>query len=276
MKVSVNTNQAAMVALQNMNTTSDDLRVVQDRISTGRRIADAKDNASIWNIAQAQRGDFSSLSAVRMGLDRAASIADIALTAGTNISDLFIQIREKVVAANDTTIDTNSRALINQDYRNLITQIGRATINASFDGANLFNNSITGSLSFLANAKTTSNITLTAQNLTFGGPIITLATTDSITTAALAATVLTKVTASMVNLNRALGMLGSQLKQIDDHNMFLGKMSDAIDAGIGNLVDADLAKESARLQALNVKQELGTQSLAIANRQPQQILNLFK
>jgi flagellin len=211
-----------------------------------------------------------------MGLDRAASIADIALTAGTNISDLFIQIREKVVAANDTTIDTNSRALINQDYRNLITQIGRATINASFDGANLFNNSITGSLSFLANAKTTSNITLTAQNLTFGGPIITLATTDSITTAALAATVLTKVTASMVNLNRALGMLGSQLKQIDDHNMFLGKMSDAIDAGIGNLVDADLAKESARLQALNVKQELGTQSLAIANRQPQQILNLFK
>lgn len=276
MKVSVNTNQAAMVALQNMNTTSDDLRVVQDRISTGRRISDAKDNASIWNIAQAQRGDFSSLSAVRMGLDRAASIADIALTAGTNISDLFIQIREKVVAANDTTIDTNSRALINQDYRNLITQIGRATINATFDGANLFNNSITGSLSFLANAKTTSNITLTAQNLTFGGPIITLATTDSITTAALAATVLTKVTASMVNLNKALGMLGSQLKQIDDHNMFLGKMSDAIDAGIGNLVDADLAKESARLQALNVKQELGTQSLAIANRQPQQILNLFK
>ena len=276
MKVSVNTNQAAMVALQNMNTTSDDLRVVQDRISTGRRISDAKDNSSIWNIAQAQRGDFSSLSAVRMGLDRAASIADIALTAGTNISDLFIQIREKVVAANDTTIDTNSRALINQDYRNLITQIGRATINASFDGANLFNNSITGSLSFLANAKTTSNITLTAQNLTFGGPIITLATTDSITTAALAATVLTKVTASMVNLNKALGMLGSQLKQIDDHNMFLGKMSDAIDAGIGNLVDADLAKESARLQALNVKQELGTQSLAIANRQPQQILNLFK
>lgn len=276
MKVSVNTNQAAMVALQNMNTTSDDLRVVQDRISTGRRISDAKDNSSIWNIAQAQRGDFSSLSAVRMGLDRAASIADIALTAGTNISDLFIQIREKVVAANDTTIDTNSRALINQDYRNLITQIGRATINASFDGANLFNNSITGSLSFLANAKTTSNITLTAQNLTFGGPIITLADTDSITTAALAATVLTKVTASMVNLNKALGMLGSQLKQIDDHNMFLGKMSDAIDAGIGNLVDADLAKESARLQALNVKQELGTQSLAIANRQPQQILNLFK
>ena len=276
MKVSVNTNQAAMVALQNMNATSDDLRVVQDRISTGRRIQDAKDNASIWNIAQAQRGDFSSLSAVRMGLDRAASIADIALTAGTNISDLFIQIKEKVVAANDTTIDTNSRALINQDYRSLITQIGRATINASFDGANLFNNSITGSLSFLANAKTTSNITLTAQNLTFGGPIITLANTDSITTAALAATVLTKVSTSMVNLNKALGMLGSQLRQINDHNAFLGKMADAIDAGIGNLVDADLAKESARLQALNVKQELGTQSLSIANRQPQQILNLFK
>ena len=143
MKVSVNTNQSAMIALQNLNATSEDLTRTQDRISTGRRISDAKDNVSVWNIAQIQRADFSSLSAVRMGLNRAASIGDVALTAGTNISDLFIQLKEKVVAANDTTIDTNSRNLINQDYRTLITQINRAAINASFDGANLFNNSIT-------------------------------------------------------------------------------------------------------------------------------------
>jgi flagellin len=103
-----------------------------------------------------------------------------------------------------------------------------------------------------------------------------LATTDSITTASLAAVALGKVQASISNINSALGALGSQLRQIEAHNVFLSKLSDAVETGVSNLVDANLAKESARLQALNVKQELGTQALSIANRQPQQILNLFK
>ncbi len=216
------------------------------------------------------------LSAVRSGLDRATSIAQVALTAGTNISDLFIQLKEKVVAAKDSTIDTTSRNLLNQDYRTLIQQIDRATKTAEFDGANLFNGSLTGPLNFLADAKASFTITLSTQNLSFGGSIITLASTDSITTATLAGVALTKVQASITNVNKALGALGAQLRQIESHNIFLSKLSDAVETGIGNLVDADMAKESARLQALNVKQELGTQALSIASRQPQQILNLFK
>ena len=276
MTVSINTNKAALVSLQNLNATNDDLVTVQNRISTGRRVENAKDNASVWTIAQSQRGDLGSLNAVRMGLDRAPSIAEVALTVGTNISDLFILLKEKVVAASDTTIDTTSRTLLDQDYRSLVNQIGRATQNAVFDGTNLFDGSVTGSLNFLADAKTSLNITLTAQNLSFGGSIITLASTSSITSASLASVALTNVQASIVNLNKALGALGAQLRQIEAHNIFLTKLSDAVEAGIGNLVDANVAKESARLQALNVKQELGTQALSIANRQPQQILNLFK
>ena len=276
MTVSINTNKAALVSLQNLNATNDDLVTVQNRISTGRRVENAKDNASVWTIAQSQRGDLGSLNAVRMGLDRATSIAEVALTVGTNISDLFILLKEKVVAARDTTIDTTSRTLLDQDYRSLVNQIGRATQNAVFDGTNLFDGSVTGSLNFLADAKTSLNITLTAQNLSFGGSIITLASSSSITSASLASVALTNVQASIVNLNKALGALGAQLRQIEAHNIFLTKLSDAVEAGIGNLVDANVAKESARLQALNVKQELGTQALSIANRQPQQILNLFK
>ena len=275
MKVSVNTNQSALISLQNLNATGNELVTVQNRISTGRRVETAKDNASVWTIAQSQRGDLGSLNAVRMGLDRATSIAEVALAAGTNISDLFILLKEKVVAARDTTIDTTSRALLDQDYRSLVNQINRATRNAEFDGTNLFDGSTTDSLSFLADAKTSLTITLAAQNLSFGGAIITLSATDSITTASLATVALSKVQASIININKALGALGSQLRQIEAHNIFLTKLSDAVETGIGNLVDADIAKESARLQALNVKQELGTQALSIANRQPQQILNLF-
>lgn len=276
MTVSINTNKSALVSLQNLNATNEDLVSVQNRISTGRRVENAKDNASIWTIAQSQRADLGALSSVRMGLDRATSIAEVALTAGTNISDLFIQLKEKVVAARDTTIDTTSRILLNQDYRSLINQINRATQSAEFDGTNLFDGSTTGSLNFLADANSILTITLSAQNLSFGGSIITVTTTDSITTASLAATVLSKVQASIINVNKALGALGAQLRQIEAHNLFLGKLFDAVDVGVSNLVDANMAKESARLQALNVKQELGTQALSIANRQPQQILNLFK
>jgi flagellin len=276
MKVSVNTNQSALVALQNLNATGDELSTTQSRISTGRNVSNAKDNGSVWTIAQKQRTDMGALSAVRSGLDRATSIAQVALTAGTNISDLFIQLKEKVVAAKDSTIDTTSRNLLNQDYRTLIQQIDRATKTAEFDGANLFNGSLTGPLNFLADAKASFTITLSTQNLSFGGSIITLASTDSITTATLAGVALTKVQASITNVNKALGALGAQLRQIESHNIFLSKLSDAVETGIGNLVDADMAKESARLQALNVKQELGTQALSIASRQPQQILNLFK
>jgi len=276
MTVSINTNKSALISLQNLNATNEDIVSVQNKISTGRRIENARDNASIWTIAQNQRADLGSLNAVRMGLDRATSIAEVALTAGTNISDLFNLLKEKVVAARDTTIDTTSRNLLNQDYRSLINQINRATQSAQFDGTNIFDGSLTGSLNFIADANSSLNITLTAQNLSFGGSIVTLATTDSITTASLAAVALGKVQASISNINSALGALGSQLRQIEAHNVFLSKLSDAVETGVSNLVDANLAKESARLQALNVKQELGTQALSIANRQPQQILNLFK
>jgi flagellin len=276
MTVSINTNKSALISLQNLNATNEDIVSVQNKISTGRRIENARDNASIWTIAQNQRADLGSLNAVRMGLDRATSIAEVALTAGTNISDLFNLLKEKVVAARDTTIDTTSRNLLNQDYRSLINQINRATQSAQFDGTNIFDGSLTGSLNFIADANSSLNITLTAQNLSFGGSIVTLAATDSITSASLAAVALGKVQASISNINSALGALGSQLRQIEAHNVFLSKLSDAVETGVSNLVDANLAKESARLQALNVKQELGTQALSIANRQPQQILNLFK
>ena len=91
-----------------------------------------------------------------------------------------------------------------------------------------------------------------------------------------AASVLSDLTASLANVNSALGDLGAQAKQIEAHNLFVSKLTDVLETGVGNLVDADLAKESARLQALQVQQQLGAQALSIANQSPQVILSLFK
>src|SRR5437868_2059086 len=109
MTISVHTNQSALNALQNLNKTNDELSDVQSRINTGLKIASAKDNAAVWSIAQGQRADIGALGAVKMSLDRASSIADVSQTAGASVSDLLVQIKEKVVAAEDTSLDPSSR-----------------------------------------------------------------------------------------------------------------------------------------------------------------------
>jgi flagellin len=273
---SVHTNAAAAIALQNLSRTNDNLTGVQNRVSTGLKIQGAKDNAAIWAIAQGQRADLGALSAVKQSLDRATSIVDVALSAGESISDLLNQLKEKVVAAKDTSLKTQSRQLLNADFQALMRAIGSAVENASFDGANILNGSLTNGLKFLANADASSFVTLSGKNLSLSGTILSLGLSDSLLNATAAGTALTKLDNSINALNKALGDLGAEAKQISAHNGFVSKLSDTITSGIGNLVDADLAKESARLQALQVQQQLGAQALSIANQAPQIILSLFQ
>ena len=276
MSNSVLTNSSAAVALQNLTATNNRLGDVQSRISTGLKVQGAKDNAAVWAIAQSQRADVGALSAVRSSLDRATSIADVALSAGESISDLLNQLKEKVVAAKDTSLGTQSRSLLNDDFKALLRSIKSAVENAAFDGGNILNGSITNGIRFLANADATSFVTLGSKNLSLSGAVISLGLADSLLTLTGATTALIKLDASITRVNAALGSIGAQAKQIEAHNIFVSKLSDTLESGIGNLVDADLAKESARLQALQVQQQLGAQSLSIANQSPQMILSLFQ
>jgi flagellin len=275
MTISVHTNKSALTALQNLNNTNDQLSDVQNRVNTGLKIANAKDNAAVWAIAQGQRADIGALGAVRMSLERAQSIAEVSMTAGESVSDLLVELKQKVVAAMDTSLDVNSRTALDADFKSILRQIGQVITNAEFDGANLLNGSITD-IQFLANADATSKITLSGQNMSFGGGIISLAATASIQTVTNATAILGQLNTSISQVNQSLGNLGSQGKQIEAHLNFVGKLTDVLETGVGNLVDADLAKESARLQALQVQQQLGAQALSIANSAPQVILQLFR
>ncbi|CAN5464568.1 flagellin [soil metagenome] len=275
MTLSVNTNQPALIALQNLNKTNDEMSGVQSRINTGLSISSAKDNAAVWSIAQDQRADRSALSAVKMSLDRATSITDVALAAGESVSDLLTQMREKVVAAKDTSLSTSSRKALNADFQGLLKNLTQVINSATFDGANILNGSAPTNIHFLADADAATSITLNLQNLSLSSSINTLSASDAITTMTLAGGVLSRLDATLSAVNQAVGSIGSQAKQIDAHNTFISKLNDVLETGVGNLVDADMAKESARLQALQVKQQLGAQALSIANQAPQIILSLF-
>lgn len=276
MAISVHTNRSALTALQQLNGTNMRMDDVQTRINTGLKVNGAKDNASTWAVAQGQRSDMGALESVKTSLDRATSIADVAMAAGESISDLITEIKAKVTAAMDPSISTTSRTAIDNDFKALLRQIGQVIENAEFDGANILNNSITASIRFLANADADSYVTLSPKNLSLGGAIITVSAAATINTMTNATAALARVEASLTNVNAAMAALGSQAKQIEAHNVFIGKLSDALEVGVGNLVDADLARESARLQALQVQQQLGAQALSIANQSPQIILSLFR
>jgi flagellin len=276
MSLTIQTNKAAMIALQNLNATTDSLQTTQNKIGTGFRISSAKDNSAIWAIAQNQRADVGGLAAVKMGLDRAQSIGDTALTAGQSISELLVQMKEKVVAAQDSSLTTTSRTALDEDFRSLLRQITQVIRDAAFDGAKLLDNSLPGGIRFLADADGTAVITLSNQDLRLGQTVITLSAGNTIATLTQARVSLSRLNASIDNVSLALAEMGAQVKQLQNHNIFVGKLSDSVEAGVGNLVDADLAKESARLQALNVQQQLGAQALSIANQAPQIILSLFR
>ncbi len=276
MAMSVNTNKSALIALQNLNATNAKLADVQSKINTGLRVANAKDSASIYAIAQKQRADFSSLGAVKMSLDRATSITDVALTAGQQISDILVQMREKVVGAAEGSASDQTRKAFDDEYQTLLSAVAQFADSAEFDGVAVLNGSITTNLNFLANADGDSYIRLTPQDFSPAGPIVALAGTTLTGDVASTQSVLASLDVAISNVTSALAEMGAQSKQIDNHVTFVSKLQDVLETGIGNLVDADIAKESARLQALQVQQQLGATALSIANSQPQVILKLFQ
>ena len=272
--LSVNTNYGAMVALQNLNKTNNELATTQNNINTGLRIGGPKDNGAVWAMAQTMRMDVMAFNSVTQSLDRTISVTDTAIAAGTSVSDLLKEMKEKALAARDTTIDANARAAYNADFVALRDMITKTLSNATFDGSNLINSST--NLAALANADGTSFITVQARNMSLGGSIVTLAATATISTATLAASAISTIETSLNNLNLALSQMGTDAKKVGMQKAFVAKLVDELNKGVGNLVDADLAKESARLQALQTKQQLGIQTLTIANQAPQTILSLFR
>ena len=272
---SVNTNVGAMIALQNLNATNMELSQTQNRINTGKRVGSAKDNGAIWAIAQAQRAEIGALSAVKTSIDRGISVVDVAMSAGESVSDLLLQMKEKAIAAADSSLSTTSRTALNEDFKSLRDQISKIVSNATFNGTNLLNTGATA-IAPLANADGTSKLTVAAEIMALGGSIVTLAATASFSTATTALTLAGTTDTSIANVSAALARLGTKSKALSLHATFVSKLSDTLQAGVGSLVDADLAKESARLQALQTKQQLGVQALSIANQAPQSILSLFR
>jgi flagellin len=269
---SINTNPSALIALQNLNATNTELATTQSRINTGKKVGSAKDNGAIWSMAKLQTASSSSLNAVKDSLQRGQSTIDVGLAAGDTITDLLSKMKEKALAASDTSLNTASFSSLVSDFTSLRDQIQKAALNAKFNGVSLVDETST-QIAFLAN-QDGGSFTVKAQTLSLAG--LGLNTGTTFATATEAKAMIATMSDALQTATNKLSSLGTASTGLDTHLTFVGKLQDSLDAGVGNLVDADLAKESAKLQSLQTKQQLGVQALSIANQSPQTILSLFK
>ena len=272
---SINTNVSAMYARQNLNASQAELRIAEQRIATGQKVANAKDNGAIFAIATNQRGTSQALNAVRESLQRSQSTVDVSSAAAEIVSDLLLQMKEKALASADAQLNSSSRAAMNSDFVALRDQITKAVSNANFNGANLIKAGA-ADVAALADESGKSLLTVRAQVLALSGSNVTVTSTTAISTVSTAKSALSLVNQSIEKVSLALAKLGTGSRALATHLTFVNKLQDAVDAGIGNIVDADLAKESARLTALQTKEQLGFQALSIANQGPGQLINLFR
>lgn len=300
---SLMTNASAMTALQTLNATNKNMAEVQNRISTGYRVSTASDNAAYWSIATTMRSDNLALSAVEDALGLGAATVDVMYTAMESTVDVVDEIKAKLVAARQPGVD---RAKIQSDITELQGQLKTVADSSVFNGENwlsvdssdaAYNATKTIVGSFTRSGGSISidtiavDITATElfdaadqsgildKTLTNGNTVDTIdisALTDS-------AADLTSLEGMIADVDEALGditdaatLLGSVKKRVDLQKDFVTALTDAIDRGVGQLVDADMNQESTRLQALQVQQQLGIQALSIANSNSQNILSLFR
>ena len=275
MSFSVNTNTGAMTALQYLNETQGQLNKTQNAINSGLKVASAKDDGAIYAIAQNQRGAIAGFQSVTNSLNNGSSAIDVALSAGQSISDLLIQLKQKALSAADPSLDTASRQALDADFTALRDQISTIVKNAVFNNFNLVDGSTT-KVQALASADGTRRITTLAQNMSLSGSIVTLSTTATVSTQVKASALISTIQTSLTNVNSALAKLSAGAAKFSIQATFTQKLADTLTSGLGNLVDANMANESAQLQSLQVKQQLGVQALSIANQAPQTILSLFQ
>jgi flagellin len=271
---SINTNVGAMQALQALAGINADLADVQQRISTGLKVSSPKDNPAIWAIAQNQRSEAMSLDAVQDSLNRGMSAVDVAMTAGETISDLLGQMRTLALSANDFAQGDPSRQALDDQYQSLRKQIDVVVSSADFNGVNLLGGSGSSDVHALANSNGTESIDVDHVDMSTSGSLLSGLPSDL--QAGLTETSVDDIVKASKAVNLAIGKLGTGSTALKTHLTFIGKLQDTLEASIGNLVDADMAKESARFQALQIRQQLAIRALQIANQQPSLLLQLFQ
>jgi len=270
---SINTNPGSLTALASLRLTQSALATASKQMQTGYRVADAADDASTFSVAQGIRGNLQSFLAVQASLANGVGLGSVTQAALTNISNLVSNMQAKMTQLADGSIDANQRTIYAADFNAMTSQISNFISQASYNGTNLLSNA-SAAKTFLADTGGTS-LTMSSQSAvntaftTFTGAVSVSTATNATAGIATLATFRQAVATS-------LGANAAEARSMQLQSNFVNSIVDATTTGLGAIVDADIGKASASVQALQVRQQLGVQSLSIANQQPSVLLGLFR
>jgi flagellin len=281
---SVNTNVGAMIALQSLNKTNSELAATQKQVSTGYRVADSTDDGAAYAIAQNVRSTVSALTSANQQLGNVQGLLSTTQSSLNNISDTMTSMRDVLVKLADSSVTSTDRTNYVAQYNSLLANVKTFIEDANYNGKTLIGNITGGSGTFSRVAVVRNESGASYAIATYSGSALFASISYTSTQLNAATTVQgiigTAATASFINkfnsVNNELNTIGSAQNYVSNQVSYNSDKMDALDAGIGALVDADLAQESAQLQALQIRQQLGTQALSLANQAPQTLLSLFK
>lgn len=273
---SVNNAGGAVIALRSMQTAREQLAASEKRLASGLKVDEARDNAAAYQAASKMRGETASLRSVSLSLGRAEGVVDVALAAGEQISRLLGDMRGAAATAMAGDFTDDQRSAMNAAFQEQKAQLVQLIRNATFDDANLLDGSNLNGVSFIADADASQPLILTGRNFLPGGQIITLGPQNDLSSPSAAAMAFEQVGASIANVGQALAEMGDESNKVGAQISFVSRLADVLASGVGRMVDADLAEESARIQALQVRQTLSAQAISIANTAPRALLSLFR
>ncbi len=281
MVMSINTNPEALTALRNLEAANRRAATVGQEVSTGRKVRGAVDDASNFAISQGLRADIKAAGAVILGLNAATGIAKVALAGATSVSDLMADIRRKITEGANAGNTAQQQAILQDDYDQLLAQMRQILENSEYNGVNIL---IEVAIPFNLAVGTVNDVdvlsNLQGDTIRLRGQRLDLAyarlSNEDISSPANALAALTQFEQDQQLVNDALGELGSDLRQLQLQTEQLLGIVDATEEGLGNIVDADMARASAEQSAVQVRQQLAAQTLGIANEAPQILLGLFQ
>ncbi|HEY7798990.1 MAG TPA: flagellin [Hyphomonadaceae bacterium] len=272
----LNNSTGVLATLRALQGAAADLSRSDARLASGLKVTSARENVPAFHSSEIMKAQGSSLNAVTMSLSRAESISDTAIAAAEQVSDLLIEMQETVTAATGEDLTPEQRADWMNRFADQKRQIEAFIRNATFDDANILDGSKPQGVSFIADSEANVTLTLAGRNFLPGLDIVTLDSYHDLHNPQNAFEAKTALEQSIKNVGDQLTEMAGERKRIEAQKGFVGKLADALAAGVGRMVDADLAYESALIQALQVKQQLAVQSIGIVNAAPQTLLSLFR
>jgi flagellin len=279
---SVNTNMGAMVALQSLESTQQQLSVTQKQISTGYRVADSSDDGAAYAIAQGIRSTVGALTSANQQLGNVQGLLSTTQTGLNNVSNMMASMRDVLVKLSDSSVQGSQRTNYVQQYQSMLSNVQTFVQDADYNGKTLIGN-LTGSSGSFGRVAVARNENGASYGVaTFGGSAMYGSinfTTAQLTGASTVAALITATGTFMnqqASVNNGLNTVGSEINYVNNQTTYNSGKIDSLNSGLGSLIDADLAKESAQLTALQIRQQLGTQALSMANQAPQSLLSLFK